>query len=64
MQKRYKQKNLFRVHRSFIVNLDRVDKIKRDEKGHTFIIFDKEYIPAVPVAIRRVKALKKALDRI
>ncbi len=62
MQKRYKEKNLFRVHRSFIVNLDRVHKIKQDEKGHAFIIFDKEHIPFVPVAKRRISALKKTLD--
>lgn len=59
--KRYAGLHLFRVHKCFIANLQYVQKIKRIEKGQSVIIFNNESIPPIPVARRRIKALKKAL---
>ncbi len=58
---RYTGSSFLRVHKSFIANLDHVQKIKRVNKGQTVIIFDREDIPPVPVARRRISDLKKAL---
>ena len=59
--KRYAGLHLFRVHKCFIANLQYVQKIKRIEKGQSILIFNNESIPPIPLARRRIKALKKAL---
>ncbi len=59
--KRYAGLHLFRVHKCFIANLQYVQKIKRIEKGQSILFFNNESIPPIPVARRRIKALKKAL---
>jgi len=52
---------LFRVHKSYIVNLERVKSIQKDDKGHAKVLFEKESLPHVPIARRRLQELKKAL---
>jgi DNA-binding LytR/AlgR family response regulator len=59
--KRYAGLHLFRVHKCFIANLQHVQKIKRIEKGQSILFFNNENIPSIPVARRRIRALKKAL---
>jgi len=59
--RRHTGQKFFRVHKSFVANLNHIHKIQRDDKGQTQIIFDREEIPAAPVARRRLKDLKKAL---
>ena len=53
---------LFRVHKSYIVNLERVKSIQNDGKGHTRILFVKESLPHIPIARRRLQELKCALQ--
>ncbi len=59
--KRYVGSKFFRVHKSFIVNIEHIRKIHRNAKGQTFIIFDRENLPDIPVARRRVGDLKETL---
>lgn len=59
--KRYGGNSLFRVHKSYVVNLKNIHKIQRDESHHYSIIFNGN-IPPVPVARRRLAELKKALE--
>ncbi len=51
----------FRVHKSYVANLDHVKQIKRDRRGRTFVVFDRQGIPSIPLARRRVGELKRAL---
>jgi len=62
IMKRCNTKYLFRVHKSYIINLERVKRIQKDEKGHAEILFDKESFPPVPIARRRMQELKDALQ--
>lgn len=48
------------VHKSYVVNLEHVSEIRRDQ-GQYAIIFDRKDIPHVPVARRRLNHLKSAL---
>ncbi len=61
IQIRYTGHKLFRVHRSFLVNLDRVHKIRKDPEGNNIIDFEKKGVPSIPVARRRINDLKNAL---
>jgi len=61
---RYATPYFFRAHKSFIVNLAHVRKLDKFDPGHTTIIFDKDGLPPVPIARRRIKELKEALARI
>lgn len=58
--KRYAGANFLRVHRSYIVNLDRVAAIKQKQGGNA-VVFDDKRLPHVPVSRRKYPALKKAL---
>jgi len=49
----------FRVHKCFIVNTDHIQRVDRNHRGHPMIIFDKETVPHVPVARRKMHELKK-----
>lgn len=60
--KRYTGSKFIRIHRSFIVNAEHIHKIKKDTKGQITIIFDREHMPVVPVARRKIYALKKFLS--
>lgn len=57
---RYAGTNFLMVHKSYLVNLDRVQGMKR-RNNRTAVIFDRKDIPEVPVARRRIKTLKAAL---
>ena len=58
---RYTGPNFFRVHKSFIVNLKYVRKISRASVGQAMIFFDREAIPPVPLARRKLGEFKQAL---
>jgi DNA-binding LytR/AlgR family response regulator len=57
---RYAGTKFVMVHKSYLVNLDHVHGIQR-QQNRTMVIFDSNHVPAVPVARRRIKALKAAL---
>lgn len=57
---RYAGTNFVKVHKSYIVNLDHVLGMQR-QQNRTTVIFDSDRIPDVPVARRRIKSLKAAL---
>jgi len=59
--RRYTGASFFRVHRGFVVNLDRVDRLTRNSKGQTLIMFDDMSLSPVPVSRRRLAELKKAI---
>lgn len=52
--------DLFRVHKSFIVNLRQIARIESGKEGMT-IRFGDPSVPSIPVSRRRAAALKKAL---
>lgn len=58
---RYAGLKFFRVHKSFIVNTDHIQRVDRNPRGHPTIIFDKETVPHVPVARRKMQELKNRL---
>jgi len=60
--KRYTGSSFFRIHRSYIVNLNKVSKLKHSETGQYFVAFEARHIPELPVARRRVGELKKILS--
>ncbi len=51
----------FRVHKSFVANLEHVKEIRRDPRGQSFVVFDRRDIPPVPLARRRLGELRRAL---
>lgn len=57
---RYAGNNFLMVHKSYLVNLDHVRGMHR-QNNRTQIVFDRENVPVVPVARRRIKTLKAAL---
>ncbi|GBD96043.1 MAG TPA: hypothetical protein ENG83_15185 [Nitrospirae bacterium] len=61
IEKKYTGEKLFKVHRSFLVNLDNVHRIIQNVKGQNIIDFNKKDIPLVPVARRRSNDLNKTL---
>jgi DNA-binding LytR/AlgR family response regulator len=61
IEKTYVGNKLYRVHRSFIVNADKVKHLKQIDNGQTVIDFNNRQIPVVPVARRRLKDLKNIL---
>jgi len=58
---RYQGSAFFRVHKSYVANLDHVKEIKRDRWGGAFVVFDRPDIPSIPLARRRMGELKRAL---
>lgn len=58
---RYSGSNFFMVHKSYIVNLDHIRCINRKKDGNSYILFDNDNIPPVPVARRRTKDLRAAI---
>lgn len=58
---RYTGTDFFRAHKSYIVNLAHVHKIKRSDSGNSMIVFDNADTPPVPLARRRLKEIKNAL---
>ena len=58
---RYTKAGLFRAHKSFVVNLQRISKISRTGRGQTWIIFDDTSLPSIPVSRRLAAPLKKAM---
>jgi len=61
IQERYARASFFRVHKSFVANLQHVKGIGRSPAGLPQLIFDLPQIPSIPVARRRISGLKKAL---
>jgi hypothetical protein len=57
---RYAGTNFVMVHKSYLVNLDHVHCLQR-QQNRTMVIFDSDRVPVVPVARRRIKTLKAAL---
>lgn len=57
---RYAGTNFLMVHKSYLVNLDHVRGLHR-QQNRTTIIFDNDRVSVVPVARRRIKSLKAAL---
>jgi two-component system response regulator LytT len=51
----------FRVHKSYIVNLEMMQELKLKDGGQAEIIFKSNKVAPVPVARRRLPDLKKAL---
>ncbi len=58
---RYAGLKFFRVHKSFIVNTDHIRQVEKNSRGRPVIIFDKETVPQVPVARRKMNELKNKL---
>ncbi|MEK6673815.1 MAG: LytTR family DNA-binding domain-containing protein [Nitrospirota bacterium] len=54
--KRYAGSKFYRIHKCFIVNTDHISRIE----GRT-IIFDRDTVPPVPIARRRIHELKNML---
>ena len=61
IEKKYISAKLLRVHRTFIVNPEKIHRIKQNAKGQFFIDFNKKNLPLVPVARRRKSSLKNSL---
>lgn len=59
---RYAGANFFQVHKSYIVNLNKIDRLESPENNPLTIVFANSALPTVPVARRRVQALKQALN--
>lgn len=57
---RFAGRNFVRVHKSYVVNLQRIREIKR-EHSHYEVVFDRADMPHVPIARRRLHELKSAL---
>jgi LytTR family transcriptional regulator, CO-responsive transcriptional regulator RcoM len=62
MLQRYASASFFRVHKSFAVNLIHIPNLARDDKGRTQITFDNRSVPPIPVARRKLTALKNAME--
>jgi len=55
---RYAGLKFMRVHKSFIVNTDHIQRVEKDNRGHSMIIFNKETVAPVPVARRKLQELR------
>lgn len=58
---RYTGPQFFRVHKSYVVNLEKMRELKLKDGGQAEIIFDSSRVNPVPVARRRLPELKMAL---
>lgn len=58
---RYAGLKFFRVHKSFIVNTDHIRRVEKNSRGHPIIIFDRDTVPQVPIARRKMNELKNIL---
>lgn len=61
MLQRYPCAAWFRVHKSYAVNIRRINKMVRSEADHLTIILDGPNTPQVPVSRRKAAELKKAV---
>ncbi len=59
---RYTGSSFFRIHRSYIVNLNNVRKLKLSRAGRYRVVFDSDKIPELPVARRRLAELKRVMS--
>lgn len=59
---RYTGSSFFRVHKSYVVNLDHVKELRRGEGGQAAVVFDSNQVAAVPVSRRKIRELKEALS--
>jgi len=59
---RYTGPEFFRVHKSYIVNLRHVQGMSQSSGAQTRILFDRETIPPVPLARRKLAEFKRALS--
>lgn len=51
-----------RVHRRYVVNLDRIREIERGLKGELSLVMDGHADEMVPVSRRNAPAVRRALD--
>jgi hypothetical protein len=58
---RYPCRTLFRVHKSHVVNLRHIRKMRRAENDQQLVVLDNGDIPPIPVSRRRAAELKRAL---
>lgn len=61
IMERYAGPEFFRVHKSYLANLERVKELTKDGEGLPMIVFDDDRAPTAPVARRRLSELKRAL---
>ena len=59
---RYIGSKFFQIHKSYIVNLDHINKIRKEGEGKACAVLDSSKLPCLPVARRRLADLKKALS--
>jgi DNA-binding LytR/AlgR family response regulator len=59
---RYTGRRFYRVHKSFIVNLEHVRAVGKASDGQASAVFDKIAVQPVPVSRRRLGELKQALQ--
>jgi DNA-binding LytR/AlgR family response regulator len=50
-----------RVHRQYIVNLNRIRGVERRDKGELVLVMDDQEMTMVPVSRRNVRAVRAAL---
>jgi DNA-binding LytR/AlgR family response regulator len=54
--------SFLRVHRRYVVNVNRIREIERGLKGELFLIMDDRTNTMVPVSRRNAPAVRRALD--
>ena len=59
--RRYTGPQFFRVHKSYVANLDKIGELKLKGGGQAEIVFDSPGVEPVPVARRRLPELRKIL---